>query len=105
MRHRHAHARRRQPVERVDLGALPSCFGGLPAELGALGHRALQPRILHLAVLGVVDGLAETALGRFLVDLGAARLDPAAHHVDHGLLAAHELPNHAVDQSFVDECL
>ena len=62
-------------------------------------------RVLDLAVLGVVDRLAEAALVGFLVDLGAARLVAAAHHVDHRLLAAHQLAHDRVDQAFVDQRL
>ena len=44
-------------------------------------------------------------VGGLFVDLGAACFITAAHHKDHGLLAAHELPNHGVDQAFLDEGL
>ena len=105
VRLRHTHASGGQAVERIDLGALPGGFLFLPAKLAALGHGTGRARVLDLAVFGVIDGLAKAAVVRFFVDLGAAGFVTAAHHVDHGLLAAHELPDHGVDQAFLDEGL
>jgi hypothetical protein len=64
VRHGHPHAGRRQAVERIDLGALPDGLGHLAAEARALGHRARLARVAHAAVLGVVDGLAESCACR-----------------------------------------
>ena len=86
---RHAYAGPCKAIERIYFGALPGRLLGLSAEPRALGHGARLPGVLDLAVLCVVDGLAKAALSRFLVYLGAARLLPALHDVDHRLLAAH----------------
>ena len=94
-----------EAVERVDLGALPRLLLLLAAEFRALGHGARLARVLDLAVLGVVHGLAEAAVRRLLVGLGTQRLVAAAHHEHHRLLAAHELARDGVDQPFVDEGL
>ena len=101
----HAHAGRGQAVQRIDLGALPGRFCRLPAEARALGHGARLARVLDLAVLGVVDGLAEAALRGLLVDLGAARLFAAANHVNRGFLAAHQLAHDRIDQAFLEQRL
>src|SRR6185369_1547319 len=81
----------------------------LAPELRALGHGASLAGVLDLAVFGVIHGLAEAALRRLLVDLGAARLADtvmgAAHDIGHGFLAAHELANDRIDQAFVNERL
>ena len=99
----HPHAGRREPVERIDLGALPGRLLRLAAEAGALGHRAGLPGVLDLAVLGVVDRLPKAALRGFLVDLGAERFAAAAHDEDRRLLAAHQLAHHRVDQALFDQ--
>jgi hypothetical protein len=105
----HAHAGRGQPVQRIDLGALPRGLLRGAAELRALSHRAGLARVLHLAVFGVVDGLPKAAVRRLLVDLGAARdaraVVRASHHVRLRFLAAHELANDGVDEAFVHEGL
>ena len=105
IRLRHTHAGCGQAVQRIDLGALPGGLLRLPAELAALGHGARLARVLDLAVFGVVHRLPEAAVGGFLVNLGAARLVAAAHHIDHGFLAAHELANHRVDQALFNKGL
>ena len=96
----HAHPGVGQPVECIDLGALPGRLLRLAAKPGALGHGAGLARVFDLAVFGVVHRLAKTAVGGFLVDLGAAGFVAAAHHKDHGFLATHELAHHGVDQAF-----
>ena len=105
VRRRHPHAGSRQPEEGVDLGVLPGGFLRLASVARALRHRARLPAVLDLAVLGVVDALPEGPLVRFLVDLGAAGLVAAADDEDHGFLAAGQLPDHAVDQSIVNQRL
>ncbi|MNV65361.1 hypothetical protein D3C71_1580530 [compost metagenome] len=102
---RHAHARSGQPVQRIDLGALPGSLLFLPAKLAALGHGTRRARVLDLAVFGVVHRLAKAAVVGLFVDLGAERVVATAHHKNHGFLAAHELANHGVDQAFLDEGL
>ncbi len=100
---RHAHVRGRQAIEGIDLGVLPRALLRLPPEARALGHGAGLARVLGLAVLGVVDRLAEAALVGFLVDLGAARVVAAAHHEDHRFLAAHELAHDGIDHAVFDQ--
>ncbi len=94
-----------QAEQRVDLGALPGGLLLLAAVAGALGHGTCLAAVLHAAVLGVVHRLPKAALGGRLVDLRGAGFATRPHHVDLGLLAALELPQHAVDQAFVDEHL
>ena len=47
-----------------------------------------------------IHRLAKAALGGLFVDLGAAGFLAAAHHVNHRLLATHELAHYAVNQAF-----
>ena len=101
----HAHTGVGQFVQGIDLGALPSGFAGLPAELRSLGHGAGLPAVLDLAVFGVIDRLAKAALVSLLVDLGAARFIAAANHIHHRFLAAHELADDGIDQALFNEGL
>ena len=101
----HPHTSVGQTIQRIDFGALPGRFAGLAAEFRAFGHGPGLPGVFDLAVFGVVDRLAKTALVGFLVDLGAARVIAAAHDIHHGFLAAHQLANHGVDQSLFNEGL
>ncbi len=102
---RHAHAGRREPVERVHLHALPRLLLHLAAEARALGHRARVPAVPGVAPFPVQRSLPEVAPGRVLVDLRAAHFVAAPDGVDDRLLAAHELPQHRVDEAFADERL
>jgi hypothetical protein len=43
------------------------------------------------------------SLFRVLVDIRAARGVAAAHHIDGGFLAAHQLSEHLVDQTFFQQ--
>ena len=58
---------------------------------------------LHSAAFGVIDALAEAARVGFFVYLRAANILPAADHVDHGFLAAHELADDFIDEALFDE--
>ena len=60
----------------------PGRFVRLAPEARALVDGARLARVLHPAALGVVHRLPEAALVGFLVDLGAAGVLAAAHHVD-----------------------
>jgi hypothetical protein len=102
---RNANAGGGETAQRIDLGALPRRFGRLATEARALGHRAGLAGVLHPPVLGVVHRLPEAAVRGLLVDLGAAHLLAAADHVHGGFLAAHQLPDHGIDQTFVDQRL
>src|SRR4029077_11738780 len=73
------------------------------AVAAALLHGARAAAVLHPAPFRVVDALAEGALFVFLVALGAAHLAAAAHHVDHGFLAAHQLAADRIDEAGLDE--
>ena len=101
----HAHARRGEPVQRVNLGALPRGLLRLSAKLAALRHRARLSRVLDFAVLGVIHGLTKTAMGRLFVNLGAQRFVTIAHHENHRLFAAHQLADNGVDQALINQGL
>ena len=60
-------------------------------------------RVLGLAPLLIEGGLPEVALLGFFVDFGATYLVAAAHDVDGGLFAAHQLAHDLVDVAFVQE--
>ena len=99
----HAHAGGGQAVERIHFGALPGSLLSLPPEPCAFGHGAGLPAVLGLAVLRIVHGLTKAALVGLLVDLGAARFIPTAHHEDRGFLPAHQLAHHAIDEPIFDQ--
>jgi hypothetical protein len=101
----HPHSGGGETKERAHFRALPRLLLRLAPEARALRDGARLAAVLGLAVLGVVDGLAETALVGFFVDLGTSRLRAAAHHKDHRLLAAHELTHDRVDHTVVDKRL
>ena len=101
----HAHTRGGKTKERAHFRALPRLLLRLAPEARALRNGARLAAVLSLAVLGVVDGLAETALVGFLVDLGTSRLRAATDHEDHRFLAAHELTHDRVHHAVVDKRL
>ena len=100
---RHANARVGELEQRVDFGVLPGLFLHFAAIAAAFFHRALLAAVLDLAAFAVGRGLAEAALLGVLVDFRAARGVAAAHHVDGGFLAAHQLADDFVDQAFFDQ--
>ena len=99
----HPHAGIGQAKQRRDLGVLPVVFLLLAPVLGALGHGPGIATAAHLAAFLVFHGLAETALVGFLVDLGAAQLVAAAHHIYRCFLSAHQRSQHLVDQAILDQ--
>src|SRR3546814_13083462 len=70
-----------------------------------LAHRTRFAAAAHLAALLVLHALLEAALRHVLVDLRAAHLAAAAHHVHGRLLAALEWAQDLVDDAIVDERL
>src|SRR3546814_11803415 len=105
MRLRHAHACIAQLVQRVRFGVLPLLFLLPAAVAGRLAHRARFAAAAHLAAFLVLHTLLEAALCHVLVDLRAAHLATAAHHVHGRLLAALEGAQDLVDDPIVDERL
>jgi hypothetical protein len=79
-------------------------IGTLPSSLLCL---AVEARALDLVVFSAVHGLAEAAVGRFLLDIGATRLIAAAHRTTQtvGCLPLISWTRHAVDEAFVLEGL
>ena len=86
-------------------GFCAGSFGCFAAELGAFGHCPSLARVLHLAILGVVNRLPKATLGGVFIDFRAARLTGAAYDVDCRLFTAHELTHDRVDQTLVNEGL
>src|SRR6185369_2046281 len=99
----HPDTGRGQPVQGIDLGVLPDLFLHLAAIAAAFLHGARLPAVLDLAALLVGSRLAETALVRVLVDLGATDVLAAANDIDGGFLAAHQLAKHLVYKAFFNE--
>src|SRR3546814_20001431 len=85
-----------------DLGVLPLLFLRPAAVAGRLAHRARFAAAAHLAAFLVLHTLLEPALCHVLVDLRAAHLATAAHHVHGRLLAAIEGAQDLVDDAIVD---
>src|SRR3546814_2735030 len=105
MRFGHAHACIAQLVQRFDFVVL-ALFFLLPAAVARrLAHRTRFAAAAHLAALLVLHALLEAALRHVLVDLRAAHLAAAAHHVHGRLLAALEWAQDLVDEAIVDERL
>src|SRR3546814_7010116 len=76
----------------------------LPAAVaGRRAHRARFAAAAHRAAFLVLHTLLEAALCHVLVDLRAAHLATAAHHVHGRLLAALEGAQDLVDDAIVDE--
>ena len=104
VRLRHPHASGGQPIQGIDLGTLPDLFLHPAPIAAAFLHGTRLAAVLHLAAFLIGGVLAETALIGFLVDFGAANRFAAANDIDGGLLAAHQLANHLIDEAFFDEC-
>ena len=66
----------------------------------AFFHGPRLPAVLDLAAFLIRGGLAEAALLGILVNLGATNVLAAAHDIDGGFLAAHQLPEHLVYKAF-----
>src|SRR3546814_231132 len=82
---------------------LPLLFLLPAAVAGRLAHRARFAAAAHLAAFLVLHTLLEAALCHVLVDLRAAHLATAAHHVHGRLLAALEGAQDLVDDAIIDE--
>jgi hypothetical protein len=104
MRLRHPHPGSSQPIQGIDLGTLPDLFLHLAPKAAALLHGARLPAVLDLAAFLIGGVVAEAALIGFLVDFGAANVFAAANDIDGGLLAAHQLAEHLIDEAFFNEC-
>ena len=104
MRLRHPHPGSGQAIQGIDFGTLPNFFLHLAPIAAAFLHGARLPAVLDLAAFLVRGVLAEATLIGILVHLGAANRFAAANDIDGGLLAAHQLANHLIDEAFFDEC-
>ncbi|MCY1426203.1 hypothetical protein D9M71_420190 [compost metagenome] len=101
----HAHAGAVQAIQRGHLGVLPGLLLLLAPVLAAPGHRPRVAAVAHLAAFLVLGRLAEAALVGLLVDLGAAQLIAATHHIHGCFLAAHQRTQHLVDQAILGQWL
>ena len=105
VRFRHAHAGCGQVVQSIHLCALPLRFLHLAAMTAALAGSPRIAAAASLAAFRVVGGLLETTVLRVLVDLCAADLVTAGHHVDRRFLAALKLADDRVHQAVLDQRL
>ena len=99
----HSHAGIGQAEQRSDLGILPGAFLLLATIFAALGHGPCLTAATHLAAFLILGSLAKATFVGFLVDLGAAQLVAAAHHINRCFLAAHERSQHLVHQAVFDQ--
>ena len=71
--------------------------------MAAFLHGSRLPAVLDLAAFLIGGGLAEAALLGIFVNLGATNVFATAHDIDGGFLAAHQLPEHLVNEAFFNE--
>src|SRR5690606_26352841 len=98
----HAHAGALEPIERVDLGALPVLLLQVPAVPAATAHGARIAAAAHLATFLVFGETVKAAMVRVLVHLGAADFAPALDQEHRGFLAALQSTDHGIDYAVFD---
>src|SRR5687768_16275837 len=99
----YADTRSSQSVQGVYLGILPRLFLRFAPITSTLFHGTRTAAVFYLTAFGVVHALAKTALMGFLVNFRATYLFSAAHHIDRGFLATHQLTDDLIDQAILDQ--
>src|SRR5688500_3396880 len=99
----HADTRRRQSVQGVYLGILPGLFLRFAPIACTLFHGTRATAVFYLTAFRVVHALAKTALMGFFVNFRATYLFSAAHHINRGFLATHQLTDDLINQAILNQ--
>src|SRR5688500_6742662 len=99
----HADTGSSQTVQGVHLGILPSLFLGFAPIAGAFFHGARTTAVIFFTAFSIVHALAKTALMGFFVNFRATYFFYAAHHIDRGFLATHQLTDDLIDEAILNQ--
>jgi len=82
---------------------LPGFFLRFASIAGTFLHGSCATAVFYFAAFSVIHTLAETALVGFFINLRAAYLFSAAHYIDRGFLATHQLTDNLIDKAILDD--